>query len=302
MPFFEQHLRAQGAALKKLALEPLGTLITAVVIALSLAIPATLYRLAQTTQALIADDAHRPSVLVVLKDGLTDEQLKALKDSLVSRSDIQQVQIISPANGLQALQARLGRQDLLAGLDQNPLPTVITVQPKALNAETFDQLTEALRASPGVDHLKTDADWAKRLQAILRFVDGGVLILGAILLIAALTVVVNTVRLQVAKGQEEIRVSKLIGASDAFVRRPFVYLGIFEMSAGSALALALTALAQRGFNALSVQWLAPLDLHFLMPPIVAPDLLLAFGGAILLGGLCASLTVTFSLGRSSRGV
>jgi cell division transport system permease protein len=295
--FIEQHSRAFLMALSRLWKEPFGSLTTLIVIALALAVPATLYRVADLTRSLMQDDSHRPQILIVLKENLSEDRIKALKSTLTSRPDIKRVLVVGPEDGLKILEKRLGRDDLLAGLENNPLPTVLTLQPKSSDPDSLKALVDSVKNLPGVDHLRLDADWAKRLHALERFIDQGVIALSLVLLVAVLTVIFNTIRLQVSRSAEEIRICKLLGASDSFVRRPFIYFGALEMTLGAGLALILAESARAGFNGLSAQWLSPLGFQFAMAPLSLEEMGLSLGLSFLLGGLVSSVTVTGSLMR-----
>src|SRR5690606_27826664 len=131
------------------------------------------------------------------------------------------VEIITPEEALEEFRRLSGFEDALALLDGNPLPPVLVVQPGAgLDPEQIQELVSRLRARPEVAQLRLDQEWVQRLHAIMQLIERGVWVVAALLAITVILVVGNTIRLDIQNRRDEIVITKLIGATDAFVRRP----------------------------------------------------------------------------------
>jgi cell division transport system permease protein len=295
--FAERHGHALSSAFRLLMAEPLTNLLTIFVIALSLAVPSTLYLIISDTAALAKGQAGPPALTVFLRAGNHEDQIPQFRESLAQHEQIASVDFVSPEQGLKELQKRLGTDDVMTGIDHNPLPAVLIVHPKSTQPEALTALQKQLSASPLVDQVKLDAEWAKRLHAITHLLQEAILALALIFSAAVVIVVMNTVRLQVTAAREEIEVCKLMGAGDSFVRRPFVYFGIVQMLLGGSIAVGMTELARFGFNELCAEWLSSYGLHFQVQPLSPTEIALGLFFATLLGWVAASSAVSSFLYR-----
>ncbi len=288
-------LQQQGYALRqalvRLARAPVAHLFTVLVISLSLAVPLVLYRLVSDLGALARAQAGPPQLTVFLRMDASEALITSTRTALQARPDLEAVRYVSPDAALQDIRRSTRMEDVLAGLDGNPLPGAFVVRPRQGEPEGLVTLQKALRALPGVDLVQFDAEWARRLYALGQLSERGVLMLGGVLVAGLLSVVVNTLRLQILAAREEIEVCKLMGASNAFVRRPFVYFGVLQVLLGSLLAMGLAELARWSINQASTDWLAPLGVHL---QLQAPDALewaSLLGWAVMMGWLASAATV-----------
>ena len=180
-----------------------------------------------------------------LKNDTTLKQAEKLATKLRLHKQIKNVSIIDRERGLQEFQQVSGFGDALQFLDENPLPHVITVQPmiEQEDPERVLHLVKNLQQERRVELAQLDMQWVKRLYALLDIAQRGVWIIGSLLGLAVLLIVGNTIRLDIQNRREVIQVSKLIGASNAFVRRPFLYTGVWYGLFGGLLAWLLIAIA-----------------------------------------------------------
>lgn len=295
--FAERHGHAIASALRRLRAEPIANFLTILVIALSLAVPATLYLILSDAAAMAKGQAGPPAITVLLRATSQPEQVHSLQDKLTHRPEVSSVQFVSPEQGLKELQRRLGSEDVLAGLDHNPLPPVLVVHTLSTDPDVLSALQKDLLVFPIVEQVKLDAEWARRLHAVTHLLEQVVIALALILAAAVVTVVVNTIRLQVLAAREEIEVCKLMGASDAFVRRPFIYFGLVQMLLGGLVALGMTELARIGFNALSGEWLGRYGLSFQVQSLQGLESVMGLLFALMLGWIAASSAVSAFLYR-----
>jgi len=241
----EHHGWSAAASLRRLGAKPLGTLLTVAVMGLALSLPLAFYLLLGNLQALGGALGQNQSISVFLKPGQSGTSAQLLATELKARAEVASVIVKTPQQGMDELAAMQGFSGALHALDANPLPYVLEVRPKPeVDAAGVDRLAAELRGQQSVDLVQDAGQWRQRLDALLTVGHRVILILALVLALAALLVVGNTVRVDIASRAEEIGVLLLIGASRAFVRRPYLYAGIWYGLFGGALAALLAALME----------------------------------------------------------
>ncbi|HEX7112052.1 MAG TPA: permease-like cell division protein FtsX, partial [Mizugakiibacter sp.] len=216
----EQHAWCFAASVRRLAERPLGTLLTVAVMGFALALPLAFYLLLGNVQRLGAALGETQAVSVFLKPGRDAPAAQALATRLRGRVDVAAVTVKTPQQGLRELAALEGFAPALSALgDGNPLPYVLVVEPRPeLARAAVTTLVETLRTLPDVDLVQDDGAWRERLDALVGVARRAVQLLAALLALAALLVVGNTVRLDIRSRADEIAVLQLVGASAGFVR------------------------------------------------------------------------------------
>lgn len=280
----EHHRWSAAASLRRLMRRPFGTLMTVAVIGLALALPLAFYLLLGNVQRMGDAMGQRQAVSAFLQPGLAPSAVQLLATQVRGRADVASVAVKTPQQGMQELSTMQGFSGAVQALDDNPLPYVLDVQPKdALDADSVTALVAGLRDMHGVDMVQDSGHWRKRLDALLALGDRIVLVLAALLSVAALLVVGNTVRVDIASRVEEIGVLMLIGASRPFVRRPYLYAGVWYGLFGGVLASVLAVL---------IEW-----------SLVAPveQLSAAYSGQLKLGALPAWLLLSTPLAAAFLG-
>jgi len=284
--WLDHHLYSFVASLGRVARRPWSTALTIGVMAVALALPIGLWLVTANVSRFSGDVQRSRAISVFLKTDVDGAHAQALAQTLRARADIGAVQLRTPAEGLAELRANgLGAAIDAVGADDNPLPSVLVVTPRgdeALLAASLQQLPEA-------DLVQHDALWRQRLDGWLRFGLRVALVLGALLGLGALLVVGNTVRLDIQARREEIGVLQHLGATDGFIRRPFLYLGLWYGLAAGALAIGLLTLAANALAAPLAALAASYGSRFMLQGL---DLATAFAvviGAALLGWLGAGL-------------
>jgi cell division transport system permease protein len=242
--WLDHHGYSLVASLGRMLGKPWSTLLTVGVMAVALALPVGL--------ALVLDNAARlggtieraREVTVFLKPEISVERARALAKTMRARSDIAAVALRTPDEGLASLRDGGGGTDVyadaIAAVGENPLPSVLIVRPRGDERA----LAGVLSALPEADLVQHDAVWRERLDRWLGFGERVVWVLAALLGLGALLVVGNTVRLDIQSRREEIAVLQSLGATDGFIRRPFLYLGACYGLAAGALALGLLTAAE----------------------------------------------------------
>ncbi|MCP8686395.1 permease-like cell division protein FtsX [Marinobacterium sedimentorum] len=218
---------------------PLPTLITLAVLAIALALPGFLLTGLKNVQQLSEGWDHEPRISLYLSPGLDDAAADRFSRELLLRDDLAAVDLISRAQGLLEFRELSRFGNIVDLLDENPLPAVITVQPLDRSLAALPVLKAKLQALEEVDEAALDLEWLQRLSAFVQLTQRAVMVLGLLLAMAVLLVVGNTIRVSIESRRDEIIVAKLVGGTDAWVRRPFLYTGAWYGLLGAALAWCL---------------------------------------------------------------
>ena len=234
------HVSTAIAALVRLARHPFASLMTILVIAVTLALPSAMHLLIKNAQSVSATWDSALDFSIYLQADTSINDARRLADLIQQRADVEQVTLISSDEALAEFRDQSGFGEALDHLTVNPLPHTLVVRPgSAGTAVMISLLHEELGNLPEADIVQVDTEWVRRFHAILDILQRSIAI-GAALLGAAIIVIIgNTIRLDIQNRHEEIEVTKLIGASDAFVRRPFLYSGLWYGLGGGLFALAL---------------------------------------------------------------
>ncbi len=235
-----RHASCCSGAFMKLVRQPFASLMIALVIAITLALPASLNLVVRNVAAISGGWEEALDFSVFLDRSLTLSEAEGLSRLIEQRADVASVTLVSSQDALAEFREQSGFGAALDKLSENPLPHTLVVRPSAANTtETIELLREELSNIPETDLVQIDTQWVQRFKAILEIVEQSILI-GAVLLGLAIIVIIgNTIRLDIQNRREEIEVVKLIGASDAFVRRPFLWSGFWFGLFGAVLAIAL---------------------------------------------------------------
>lgn len=297
-----RHCRwALRASAERLLARPFGTGLTMLVLGLALALPLALALLLGNVQQVLGalGDNRAVSVFLDLEAVSTPAAAEALATRLRGRADVAAVQVKSPAEGLAELATLQGFDAGLADLGYNPLPWVLLVEPAPGDAADTLALATALRALPETEEVQDEAEWRERLQALLALGRRAFALLAALLVLAVLMVVGQTVRQDVRSRHREISVLELAGASPRFVRRPYLYAGaLYGVGAGIVavlLVLGVEALLAAPVHALTASYGEQLQLRGLGAGILLATPL----AAAALGALGARLVT--GARRHARG-
>ena len=267
--WLRQHRQAIAAAFGKLAAQKSAALLNALVIGIALSLPAGGYALLSSLREATQGASLEPQLSVFLRGETRRQEAEALGARLKADARVGNVRFVPREQALKELQATEGLGEVVAALSRNPLPDAFVVRPKVTDAALLDALAKDLRALPGVAHVQVDSAWARRLGALAGTARLAIALLAALLAFGLVAITFNTIRLQILTQRAEIEISKLIGATDAFIRRPFFYLGALQGLAGGALALAILwgslAALNVGVAELAASYGADFRLAFLAP-------------------------------------
>jgi cell division transport system permease protein len=283
--WLDHHAYSLVASFGRMFAKPWATVLTIGVMAVALALPLGLWATLANVERFVGDVQEARQISVFLKPEVAVERAQALVEELRGRVDVASVELRTPEQGLQTLREASGLDEALAALDENPLPSMLVVSPAG--DETL--LADSLSQLPDADIVQHDAHWRQRLDNWLRFGGRLAVVLAALLGFGALLVVGNTVRLDIQQRRDEIGVLQLLGATDGFIRRPFLYLGACYGVLAGALALLLLTVTELALRPPLAELAQSYGSHFTLQGFSIQHALAIVVGAGVLGWLGAGL-------------
>lgn len=294
----QEHLRVLFFSLGKLARAPMAAALTALVIGIALALPAGLFVAVRNLSTVGYSWQESLQISLFLKDSVSDERGKALAREIGAETGVARATYISREQALAEFRELSGFGEALDLLKDNPLPPVIAVTPaRGQTKAEVRSLLARLSQRPEVDLAKLDQQWLERLYAVLSIAERAVGIIALLLGLAVMVIIGNTIRLDIEARREEIEVMKLIGAPHSFVRRPFLYSGVWFGLGGGLLAWGLVALATHLLDAPTAQLAALYDSTYRIAGLSLSDGLALVAAGIVLGWSGAFATVTHRLAQ-----
>lgn len=288
--FFKVHLKQAKLSLASMWLRPLGNMLTLAVIAMALALPASGYLVGKNI-AKVAEGVTTPSrVSTYLKEGTPEARVMVLKDEIESWQSVANVQYISSQQGLSDLSEYSGFEQAITLLSDYALPAVLVIQPASDKNSDIRNIAERSKQLDDITDVRLDEDWLARLSAIQNLAMTIAMTLAVLMLGAVFLIVGNTLRFTVLAHKDEIQVMKLIGATDSFILRPYLYSGMWFGALGALFAWILTALITVLING-AVEDLALLyDSQFRLMGLNWDESLLLLMLGVFLGFIAARLS------------
>ncbi|HEY4368071.1 MAG TPA: permease-like cell division protein FtsX [Steroidobacteraceae bacterium] len=239
-----RHLQTLIGALGRLSQQKVATVLTILVIGIALALPACLHLFIANAQTATGNWNQSIDISVYMKMPTSVDEARRLADRVRQRRDVATVQLITAEDALKEFRHDSGFGAAIDALTDNPLPHALVVRPKGdyATAAHLEELADDIRALPSVELVQLDIAWVNRLNAILEAIRRGILLTAALLALGVMAIVGNTIRLDIQNRRQEIEVTKLVGGSNAFVRRPFLYSGVWYGVGGAIVAWLLCAI------------------------------------------------------------
>jgi len=242
-PWLNQHAQALNLVTRRMKTHALATFLMFMLMGVTLCLPGTLYVIVDNLNRLAGSMQSDPQISLFLKLDAGEQTIREIADRLEAHPNIEKYRFTSKDEAWEQLQQNAETAAVAGNLEKNPLPDAYFVTPAPLTPAEMENLQAELQQWAGVELAQVDTDWIKRLNAILQLGKKGILVLVALLGFALIVIIGNTIRLQILTQREEIEVSKLIGATDSFIRRPFLYAGtIYGLGGGLVAWLLLVAI------------------------------------------------------------
>ena len=288
--FFAIHYKQAKEALLHLLQRPMGNILTIAVISMALSMPACLYLLSKNIVSVAGHVEQGSQISLYVKEGTPEARIMVLKDGLESRADVASVKYISSQQGLDELSEQAGFAQAISALEDYALPGVLEVLPKETSQQAVKQLAQALKSEADVTDVRLDEDWLSRMDALKNLALLVASSLSVLMFCAVFLIVGNTLRFNVLENKAEIQTMKLIGATDTFILRPYLYSGMWFGLIGAVIAWILTALMTIILNHAVAQLAALYDSQFRLMGLSWDETLLLLMIGIFIGSLAAKLS------------
>ncbi|WP_418357679.1 MULTISPECIES: permease-like cell division protein FtsX [Shewanella] len=236
--FFIRHVQQGMSSMGELWRSPVSSVMTMAVLGVSLSLPAALQVLVKNAENITQSWNSAAEISLFINKGRSEQSIQSLLSRIKAFREVETVSYISRDQALEEFQRLSGFGEALSYLDDNPLPAVVTVTPsvKYSSPTGARELLAKLEREPEVNFGRLDIEWLERLQALLKLLEKTVLAIAALLVLAVVLVIGNTIRLAIMNRRTEIEVMKLVGATESFIQRPFLYTGIWYGVIGGILA------------------------------------------------------------------
>ena len=286
------HKQASSQALRRLAGTPLNTLLGALVLGIALALPAAGEMLLANFLRLAQRVAATPQISVFMALDVAKKEIAEIESLLRKHPQTREVRLVQREDTLKRFKESEGLAEVIESLPRNPFPDAFVVVPRDESPAALEAMRAEFAKYPRVEHVQLDSAWVKKLDALLRLARLAVTLLAAVLGVALVAVTFNTIRLQILTQQQEIEVSRLLGATDAFIRRPFYYFGALQGLAGGLVAWSAVLIATLLLRGPVADLAALYGIEFALHILPFVDSVLLFGLASLLGWAGAWLSLT----------
>ena len=296
--YIARHMQVMLATLGEMIRSPMSNLMTIAVMGIALALPTGLHVILKNVQQVTAQWDGAAQISLFMKSSVTDKQADQLAKILQQRQDVKSVTRITRREALEEFRKNSGFGEALEALEENPFPAVIVVFPteQSDNLPTVQSMLASFKQRPEVELAQLDMQWLKRLYAIMDFGRRGIWVLAAMLSLSVLLVVGNTIRLAIQNRRDEIEIIKLIGGTDAFIRRPFLYTGFWYGLSGGILSWLLVTLSIWLLSGPVTQLATLYDSNYSLSSLDFSGSMILLGVSILLGLAGSWIAVSRHLG------
>ncbi|MFJ2984377.1 MULTISPECIES: permease-like cell division protein FtsX [unclassified Pseudomonas] len=289
--WLESHRASLADSLRRLGKQPIGSFFTCLVMAVALSMPMGLSLLLKNVEILGGSWQRAAQISLYLKLDAGSQAGEALREEIKGMPGVADALYVSPGQALEEFQQQSGLGEALRELPDNPLPGVVVVTPTEVDKPALEALRQRLAELPRVENAQLDLVWVERLAAILKLGDRFVFGLAVMLISALLLVIGNTIRLHIENRRTEIEVIKLVGGTDSYVRRPFLYMGALYGLGAGLLAWGILAFGLNWLNEAVVGLSGLYGSDFALGGVPAADGLSLLIGAVLLGYIGAWIAV-----------
>lgn len=298
--WLNQNVQSFNMVLVRMRQNFLGTILICCVMGVTLSLPAILFTIIDNLGQVTSSVESKPQLSLFLKLDASSSTKQTISEQLKKHPDIAKYEFVSKESAWEQLQQNANTADISATLNKNPLPDAYFVSPKDINPENVQRLQQEMQQWDGIELAQLDAKWIKRLDTVLKLGQKAIFVLVALLGFALVAIIGNTIRLQMMTQLEEIEVSKLIGATNQFIRRPFLYAGtLYGLGGGLAawlIVLGVVAFFNTSVSEIADSYASQFTLSMPNPTITLVMILSAVG----LGWLGSFVAVTRSLAKIEK--
>lgn len=290
------HRDALALALRRLMAAPVNSLLSLLAIGIALALPAGGQMLLANAAQLVGTTAAVPQISLFMAANAERAAATEIGSRLAKYDGIKQVRFLPREETLARMKTHPGLRDVIEALPANPFPDAFVVAAADERPEAMEKLAIEFRQWPKVEHVQLDSNWVKRLDALFKLGRTAVILLGVLLGAGLIAISFSVIRMQALVHRAEIEVSQLLGATDGFIRRPFLYYGVLLGLGGGIVAWLLVSGAALWLRAPLSELVRLYDLTLVLQGLDAASTALLLGSAATLGWLGAMASLRQHLG------
>lgn len=294
--YFHNHFQAFNRALIRIFSNLGSSLMMFIVIGVTLFLPSSGLLVIENISQISNNIEYDAELSLFLKKDIKQDQIDFIRSALNKTLIVKKIHYESKLTAWDKLQTKLNLNPLETGISENPLPDAFFISLNTFNEKEINILIDNLKTIDGVENIFFDAGWVKKLRSILYLLKIGLFFLGSILIIVLIVVIGNTIRLQTLTHKDEIEVSKLIGATNSFIQRPFIYTGLIYGFGGGLITICTLKLTIEIFNRAAINLEAMLGGTFILKNLILEQNL----GIILIGMLIGCFASFFAARQSIK--
>ena len=281
--YFHNHFQAFSRGLIRIKSNLGGSIMMFIIIGITLCLPSAGYLIVENVRQISTKIQHEAEISIFLKKDISQDQIDFIGSALKSSSEIKKIHFEPKLVAWEKLQTKLKLSTLDVGISENPLPHGFFITLNTLSKVKINQLTEDLKLIDGIDNIIVDGSWIKKLRAVIYIIKAGLFSLGALLVVVLIVIISNTIRLQTLTYQNEILVSKLIGATNSFIHRPFIYTGLIYGLGGGVITVSILKGTVIVFNNVAERYEYILGNSIVLLGLSSTDYLIILMSAMLIG-------------------
>ena len=298
--YFHNHFQAFQRALIRIFSNLSSSLMMFIVIGVTLFLPSSGLLIVENISQISNNIAYDAELSLFLKKDVKQDQINFIESALNKTTIIKKTHFESKLIAWDKLQNKLNLSPINTGISQNPLPDAFFISLNTFDQKKINSLIDNLKTIDGVENIFFDSGWVKKLRSILYLLKIGLVFLGIILIIILIVVIGNTIRLQTLTHKDEIEVSKLIGATNSFIKRPFIYTGLIYGLGGGLITISTLKLTIEIFNKAAINLEAMLGGTFILNNLIWQQNLIILLIAMLIGSFASFIAAQQSIKKFEK--
>ncbi|MEQ1674643.1 MAG: permease-like cell division protein FtsX [Candidatus Nitrotoga sp.] len=292
------HARVLAHTIRRVFRTPVSNALNVLVIGIALSLPAGIYVVLKNLERVAGQASSAPQLSLFISMSVSKEAIAHIEKQLKQHTAIERVEFVPRHEAFAQLKLTSGLADVMGSLKENPLPDAFIIHPKLTHPERLEALRDELRTLPHVDHVQLDSAWAHKLGALIKFANLVIWLVSVLLSLALVAIIFNTIRLQVLTQRDEIEISKLLGATRAFIQRPFLYFGLLQGLLGGITAWLIITVSMALLNSYLANLTHLFTSNFVLQALSANDIMTLLLFSAYLGWLGAWLSVNLYVWRA----
>ncbi len=292
------HARVLARTIRHVFHMPVSNALNVLVIGIALSLPTGIYVILKNLERVAGQASSAPQLSLFMSMSASKEAIARIEKQLKQHTAIEMVEFVPRHEAFAQLKLTSGLADVMGSLKENPLPDAFIIHPKLTHSERLEALRDELRTLPHVDHVQLDSAWAHKLGALIKFANLVIWLVSVLLSLALVAITFNTIRLQVLTQRDEIEISKLLGATRAFIQRPFLYFGLLQGLLGGITAWLIITVSMALLNSYLANLTHLFASNFTLQALSANDIMTLLLFSAYLGWLGAWLSVTLHVWRA----